>query len=69
MPTYCVNKELRDGNHEVHDLASTKDCLPDKENQDNLGWFSDCHGAVRKAEETYTNVDGCAYCCKDCHKE
>ena len=68
MPNYCVNKNAQDdGYHEVHDLDSRKSCLPEKENQHYLGWLSDCHAAVRKAKESYSKVDGCAYCCKECH--
>lgn len=69
MPDYCVNKNAQDnGDHEVHDLSTTKGCLPNEENQLALGWFSDCFGAVEKAKKTYPDTaDGCEKCCKPCH--
>lgn len=40
MPNYCVNENEQpdSGDHEVHDLATTKGCLPEPENQLALGW-------------------------------
>jgi len=49
----------------VHERNCTQGADP--KNQDDLGWHLDCHGAVRKARESYTLVDGCAYCCEGCH--
>lgn len=66
MPYYCVNKNaLSAGEHEVHENNCNH--LPDVNNQKDLGWHSDCESAVKKAKETYSNVDGCYYCCEDCH--
>ena len=69
MQNYCVNKNAQeDGYHEVHDLASTKGCLPEPQNRDDLGWCSNCHDALAKAKRKgYALVDGCAYCCSECH--
>ena len=69
MPYYCVNENAQDnGDHEVHDLASTKNCLPDKKNRLPLGWFEKCFGAVKKAKKTYPNTaNGCYYCANPCH--
>ena len=69
MPNYCVNIHAQSdsGDHEVHDLASTKNCLPDAKNQLALGWFSDCKDAVREAKKHYSDVNGCASCATDCH--
>ncbi len=66
---YYVNKETIGNphyNHEVH----TKDCqwMPSAANRDYLGYYNNCAAAVKKAEEIYANVDGCATCCPLCHK-
>ena len=70
MPYYCVNMNAQadSGDHEVHE-TSPNSCshLPDPENRKALGWHSNCHGAVDKARETYDDVNGCYYCCNDCH--
>lgn len=65
---YYVNTNAQStGEHEVH----TEDCvfLPDANNRIYLGFFDNCHDAIKKAEEYYINVDGCKYCCKPCHKK
>lgn len=69
MPNYCVNKnaQAESGDHEVHDLASDKGCLPDSANQLALGSHSTCSGAVAEAKKTYDDVNGCFYCANDCH--
>lgn len=67
MPNYCVNKNPQTtGEHEVHNL-DTCNYLPDVANRQSLGWHSNCHGAVSEAKKYYYNVDGCAYCCRECH--
>lgn len=63
---YYVNKNSQaNGDHEVH----TKDCqfLPNSENRKDLGEFSNCNDAVKEAKKTYTQVNGCYYCCNSCH--
>lgn len=66
MPIYYVNKkEQENGDHEVH--KSTCHKLPGKENQQYLGYFTDCHDAVREAKEYYSQSNGCIHCCPDCH--
>lgn len=69
MPTYCVNMNAQSGSndHEVHDVASTKGCLPDPKNRLDLGWHTSCTGAVTEAKKHYSDVNGCAYCASDCH--
>jgi hypothetical protein len=68
MPNYCVNtQEQSNGDHEVHDLASAYNCLPATWNRRDLGYFSDCSGAVRAAKQIYSKADGCAYCAPACH--
>lgn len=67
MPNYCVNRDAQaNGDHEVHDVGSCHH-LPEPQNRLDLGWHSDCRGAVRKAKETYAQSNGCYYCCPDCN--
>lgn len=67
MEYYYVNKNAQlTGEHEVH--KSTCSYLPDSSNLIQLGIFSNCADAVKKAKEYYNNVDGCYYCCNACHK-
>ena len=64
---YYVNKIAQsNGEHEVH----TEDCkyLPKYDNRIYLGDFTSCQVPMIEAKEYYTNVDGCYYCCWDCHK-
>lgn len=69
MPNYCVNSNAQsNGDHEVHDLASTKDCLPDLRHRVSLGMHATCRGAVQKAKDLgYSKANGCFYCANDCH--
>lgn len=67
MPNYCVNTNSQsDGYHEVHDIGTCSH-LPDHANRLALGWHDDCKSAVKKAKESYTYSDGCAYCSRVCH--
>lgn len=66
MPNYFVNRIAQPaGEHEVHHDGCT--IPPRPENRRALGYFSNCHEAVRAARDIYVNVDGCAFCCRDCH--
>lgn len=69
MPNYCVNSNAQsNGDHEVHDLASTKGCLPSARNQVSLGYFGSCTGAVTEAKRRgYSTANGCAYCAAACN--
>lgn len=69
MPNYTVNKNAQSGSgdHEVHDLASTRGCLPSAVNRIDLGWYSNCTDAVRAATRYYSDVNGCYYCAYACH--
>lgn len=52
--------------HEVH----TETCfrLPDASNRQELGEFNSCEPAVRAARNLgYTRVNGCYWCCRNCH--
>jgi len=66
MAKYYVNKNAQsNGDHEVHKL----DCsfFPDTENRKYLGDFGNCKDAVKEAKKTYTQSNGCYYCCNECH--
>jgi hypothetical protein len=69
MPNYCVNRDAQPNSrdHEVHDLASTKGCLPDPPNQIALGDHPNCQRAVEAAKQHFDDVNGCFYCANDCH--
>jgi hypothetical protein len=69
MPIYCVNKNPQsNGDYEVHDISSTKDCHPASANQYHLDYHPNCSSAVGKANATgYAPANGCAYCAPDCH--
>ncbi len=71
MAEYCVNTNAQsNGDHEVHDLTPGK-CshLPDASNRKNLGWHPSCYSAVATAKLTYSQSNGCAYCCPQCHTQ
>jgi len=66
MEHYYVNKNAQTtGEHEVHKTGCSY--MPDYENKLSLGNFSNCKDAVKEAKKTYSNVDGCYYCCNECH--
>ena len=70
MSLYYVNKNAQpypeDGEHEVHE--SNCGHLPNMENREWLGYFSNCREALAEARKHYKKVDGCYYCCNSCHK-
>lgn len=64
MDRYCVNNEAQPtGEHEVH----KEGCYYFPSNRTDLGYCSNCHEAVLKAKQVYSNVDGCYYCSNSCH--
>ena len=69
MPRFCVNRIAQpwSGDHEVHDLGSTKGCVPDFGDRVDLGHHATCRGAVAAAKELFGDVTGCYYCARDCH--
>jgi len=63
---YYIDKNAQpNGDHEVH----TEKCsfLPDEQNREFLGNFSSCQKAVKEARNHYFSVDGCFFCCIECH--
>jgi len=68
MDKYYVNQNAQNnGDHEVHKEGCSY--MPLSQNRTYLGEHSSCHGAVRKAKETYRQSNGCYYCSKDCHTQ
>ena len=70
MPRFCVNKNAQPtGEYEVHNLDAGCGHLPNLENQVALGVFINCHEAIRSTRQANPNhsIDGCAYCCPECH--
>ena len=66
MANYYVNKNAQTGGeHEVHRTGC--DWMPKAENRIYLGDFANCKDAVTAAKNHYNDVDGCYYCCNDCH--
>lgn len=67
MDHYYVNDNAQDtGEHEVHKDS----CIYFSKivSRTDLGYFSNCHEAVKKASQYYEQVDGCKVCSIECHK-
>ena len=66
MDSYYVNKNAQvNGDHEVHKCTCT--FMPEQQHRLYLGYFNNCHEALREAKETYPRTaNGCPYCCPDC---
>lgn len=69
MPHFIVNKNAQpnSGDHEVHNKTAGCTQMPDAANQKDLGYHDSCHGAVAEAKKTYSDSNGCYYCCNACH--
>jgi hypothetical protein len=69
MPNYCVNRQAQsNGDHEVHDTASTNSCLPAGANRVDLGVHATCRDAVQEAKlRGYSSANGCYWCARACH--
>lgn len=64
MDKYYVNPNAQStGEHEVHKEGCSY--FPDEPIY--LGEYSSCWDAVAEAGKYYSNVDGCYYCCPNCH--
>lgn len=67
MPRFYVNTNSQsNGDYEVHEDNYCSNA-PSQLNRKDLGYHSDCHGAVREAKRTYSKANGCYYCCRSCH--
>lgn len=54
----------------VHNITCPE--MADAENLQHLGFFLDCHDAMKKANELNPNTDninGCKNCCRPCHTD
>lgn len=78
MPKYIINRNRQDsqsgGNNELHDETPGA-CirLPNHENRREVGYYNNCRdamtAAVNKYPEYRSTIDGCYYCCSDCHRQ
>lgn len=76
MYRYIINTNQQDSksgnNFEIHNLDNNCGHLPYIQNQKSLGRFSNCHEALNYAKGKFPgsarNIDGCYYCCNDCHR-
>lgn len=63
---YYLNPNAQsNGDHEVH--VPSCSFFPKQGNRLFLGDFSNCIAAVNEAKKYYSHVNGCFYCCPDCH--
>jgi hypothetical protein len=70
MHRFIINKnEQANGDHEVHDVTTGCSYMPNSENQVDLGLHASCRGAVAHAKSKWPNarINGCYYCCHECH--
>lgn len=70
MPSFVINKNQQsNGDHEVHNLTTGCTYMPNPENQIDLGTHPNCQGAVAKAKRNWPDarINGCYYCCNECH--
>jgi len=66
MQHYYVNKQAQpNGEHEVHVPRCTY--VAEGEDAVHLGTFVNCKEALQAAHAYYEKVNGCAWCCQDCH--
>ena len=64
MDHYYVNNNAQStGEHEVH----KEGCSFFPSDRTYLGYFSTCREAITVAKKKYPNVDGCYFCCPECH--
>jgi hypothetical protein len=71
MPQFIVNSNAQpvSQDHEVHNKTTGCSYMPQASNQIDLGYHASCHGAVTAAKGKLPGkrVNGCYYCCKECH--
>ena len=70
MPRFIINKNQQsNGDHEVHNATTSCTYMPSNENQIDLGYHNTCQEAVAFAKRKWPNnkINGCYYCCRDCH--
>lgn len=70
MPVFVINKNAQEnGDHEVHNASTGCSYMPNPQNQIDLGTHTNCHGAVAEAKSRWPDhrINGCYYCCRECH--
>lgn len=70
MPSFIINsQQQRNGDHEVHNTTKGCSFMPLLSNQVVLGVHATCHGAVAHAKKKWPQprINGCYYCCNECH--
>ena len=66
MYRYYVNdRPKKYGDHIVHREGCYQ--LATADGAMHLGLFSDCAAALDKARTRYRKINGCWFCCRDCH--
>ncbi|MGT3278222.1 hypothetical protein, partial [Yersinia enterocolitica] len=66
MKYYVHTLADNQNDHEVHIEPCYR--LPDVDNREYLGEFDSCEPALKVAKNLgYSRVNGCHWCCKDCH--
>lgn len=76
MAKYIINKNKQDSesgeNHEIHNEDYCKR-LPNYENRIDLGYFNNCKdamdNAIKRFPKSSKEIDGCFWCCNDCHTQ
>ncbi len=70
MARFIINKNAQNnGDHEVHNKTEGCSFMPNIENQVDLGFHQNCHGAVATAKSRWPSdrINGCYYCSNACH--
>lgn len=70
MQKFILNmNEQPNGDYEVHNKSTGCAWMPLPENQIDLGYHFNCHDAVAEAKRRYqyVRINGCRYCCWECH--
>lgn len=70
MPEFVLNNNMQpNGDYEVHNKSAGCLWMPRPENRTHLGQFNDCQTAVlaAKLRRFSDSINGCRFCCPDCH--
>lgn len=70
MPIFVINKnQQQNGDHEVHNKSTGCIFMPDATSQIDLGYYASCREAVAQAKQQWpgNRINGCYYCCNECH--
>jgi hypothetical protein len=70
MAKFIINSKMQsNGDHEVHNATIGCSYMPTPEQQIEVGEHETCDTAVAQAKRmwTGTKINGCYYCCNECH--